>query len=209
MPGSQGRGPAPAVQVVQAPVEHGGAVVGGVQFATGGGCLQLEEGVLAGLAANAERWARRVGQAGSSVSSGTSRSAPASRWATAGVRGGVRRRRGGRRGSAGRVEQPGRGSGSSRGRVVAEMGASSRARISRGSRSAVGGRTFSGRMRCGGRRRRRPGGRGGWRRRPRVSIVYSCWRVSCAGGQAVDGVGGDALGAVDGAGVAELGRAAT
>ncbi len=44
--------------------------------------------------------------------------------------------------------------------------------------------------------------------RPRVSMVYSCCRDSCPVSEAVHGVGGDALGGVDGAGIAETGRGA-
>ena len=41
-----------------------------------------------------------------------------------------------------------------------------------------------------------------------MSIVYSCCRDSCPVTQAVHRVGGDALGGVDGGGVAETGRGA-
>ena len=39
----------------EAPVQHGGHVSGGVEFASGGGCLQVEEWVLAGLRRQSEQ----------------------------------------------------------------------------------------------------------------------------------------------------------
>jgi hypothetical protein len=54
----------------EAPVEDGRYIVCGSEVASGGGCQQWRSGCVPVSAAKAIRWARRVGQAGSSVSPG-------------------------------------------------------------------------------------------------------------------------------------------
>ena len=107
---------------------------------------------------------------------------------------------GGRRRRAGAV-----GSACSRAVVVAETGASSRARMRSRRSVAVGGRTLSGsddvvRVAVADDLEVDVVG-GGAAGEHRVELLAGL----VAGGQAVAGVGGDALGAVDGGGVAELG----
>ena len=56
MPGSQGSGPGSVgCGLWEAPVEHGGHVSGGVEFASGGGCVQVEEWVLTGFSRQREQ----------------------------------------------------------------------------------------------------------------------------------------------------------
>jgi hypothetical protein len=54
----------------EAPVEDGGHIVCGSEVASGGGRQQVAEWVLSSLGRQVEQVARRVGQAGSSVSPG-------------------------------------------------------------------------------------------------------------------------------------------
>jgi hypothetical protein len=67
----------------EAPVEDGGHVAGRAEVSSGGGCLQVQEGVLLAFSRQGSRCARRVGQAGSSVSPGrnwSTRSSSATVW---------------------------------------------------------------------------------------------------------------------------------
>ena len=55
MPGSQGSGPGSVGRGLwEAPVEDGGHVACGVEFASGGGCLQVAEWVLSGFGRQGE-----------------------------------------------------------------------------------------------------------------------------------------------------------
>jgi hypothetical protein len=137
-------------QRCEAPVEDCGHVAGSAEVASEGGCLQVQEGVLLGSGREGEQvcaqgWPGGFSGEPRNVVPRLDRVLPQS-----GVRRALRLRREGRRCSTGPPGKAGPGSLSSRSKLLAETGASSRAMICCSVSVGVRGAIVSGGMRVWG-----------------------------------------------------------